>query len=153
VPTLTPANEPPPPPISDSQPPAPPMNDVRDWHPHDPDGRGVVRTAGWVSLAIGAEAALVGIFTGLIMLHDDHVRTQECPNKQCPAGSQGDDANTAIGNLAPWNAGAWIVAAVGIGVGAVLLISTSPSKSEKGQESGSTSVGVAPGGITLRSTF
>jgi hypothetical protein len=150
-----PATMEPMPPAIDQQPPAPNMDDVRTKHA-DPDGRGVLRTAGWVSLALGFEAAGVGILTGLIMLHDQHVRDQDCSNKLCTS-SEGTDANTALGQLAPWNVGAWAVAALGIGAGAVLLLSTSPStsKSDEGKTTTATttSVGVSPGGITLRSTF
>jgi hypothetical protein len=145
MPSAAPTTEPMPPAI-DHQPPPPNMDDVRRKHA-DPDGRGVLRTAGWVSLAVGIEAALVGVFTGLIMLHDQHVRDQNCPNKVCTS-SEGTDANNALSQLAGWNAGAWVVGAVGITAGAILLVTT--SKSDEGK---ATTVGVSPGGITLRSTF
>lgn len=108
------------------------------------------RAAGWVTLAIGAQAAVVAITTSFMMLYDNGVRSDEC-NAQKMCSSRGLDANGRLDALIPWNAGAWAVAVVGIGAGAYLIL-TNPPESQK-----TTAVGVGPDGsgmgLNLRSTF
>jgi hypothetical protein len=108
------------------------------------------RTLGWISVAIGSEAALVAIATSFMMLHEKSVRDAHCDaSKFC--SSEGFDANSSLEALTWWNVGAFGVAAAGLGVGAVLLL-TNPRESER-----TTSIVVAPNGsgagLGLRGTF
>jgi hypothetical protein len=87
------------------------------------------RTYGWVSVGIGAEAAVMAVGTSLMMLHDKSVRDSNC-SAQKICSQTGVDAAQDIGLLGGWNAGAWIVAAAGLGVGGYLLW-RDPSGSER----------------------
>jgi hypothetical protein len=108
------------------------------------------RTLGWISLAIGAEAAVVAVATSFMALHDKNERDANCDaNKVCNATGVND--NSALDSLLGWNAAAYAVAAVGIGAGLVLLLSN-PSDGAK-----QTAVVVSPNGagagVSLRSAF
>jgi hypothetical protein len=107
------------------------------------------RALGWVSVAVGSEAAVVAVATSVRMLQVNGTRNEDCTNKVCsPAGL---DANTQLGQLAPWNVGAWTIAAVGLFAGVYLLL-TNPSDAAL-----HTQVGVAPigsgTGLSLRGSF
>lgn len=106
--------------------------------------------AGWISIGIGGSAALIALGTSIVMLHDKSTRDSDCDaNKGCSAA--GLSANNELGQMVGWNIGAFAVAAVGLGVGAFLIL-TNPSDREMG-----TQVGIAPTGsgtgFVLRSTF
>ncbi|MGH7282109.1 MAG: hypothetical protein ACRELY_11335, partial [Polyangiaceae bacterium] len=90
-----------------------------------------LRAAGWVSLAIGASATVVAIATSGLMLHEQSVRSSDC-NAQKVCSTDGINANNNLSANAPWNAGAWALAAVGTGVG-VFLVLTNPPRSSPGQ--------------------
>ena len=109
-----------------------------------------LRTVGWVSLALGAEAAVVASVTSFMLLHDKGVRDDEC-NAQKVCSPRGLDANSDIGLVAPWNTASWIVAGAGLGAGAVLLLMT---RSDSGPRA---SVAVAPAsaglGVGLHGAF
>lgn len=109
------------------------------------------RVAGWASLAIGSVGLAVALTTSYIMLHDQSVRSSDCPNKVC--GSDGFSANTELQTLTVPNVGAWVVAAVGLGVGAFLVLSNPAPK----KDSGSFAIGVTPNrsgmGLNLQRTF
>jgi hypothetical protein len=108
------------------------------------------RMAGWISLGIGGSAALIALGTSIVMLNDKSARDSNCDASQVcsPAGLA---ANNELGQMVGWNIGAFAVAAVGLGVGAFLVL-TNPSDREMG-----TQVGVAPTGsgtgFVFRSTF
>ncbi|HEY8040388.1 MAG TPA: hypothetical protein VIF15_11370 [Polyangiaceae bacterium] len=109
-------------------------------------GRQHARTLGWISLAVGSEAAVVAVATSFVMLHDQSQRDSNCDaHKVC--SQPGFDANSNLAVMGGWNAGAWVVAAVGLGVGAYLLL-TNPA-----DDTHQTAIGVSPGGLTLRSHF
>ena len=114
------------------------------------DARQERRYAGWISLGIGGAGALIALGTSLWMLKDKSTRDSDCDaNKVCsPSGLA---ANNELGQLVGWNIGAYAVAAVGLGVGAFLIL-TNPSDREMG-----TQVGIAPTGsgtgFVFRSTF
>jgi len=114
------------------------------------DEGSIARGYGWVSVAIGAQAAVVAIATSFIMLHENGLRSDGC-NEQKVCSGTGLDANGKLDALAPWNAGAWAVAVVGVGVGAYLVLSNPPGSSKQ------TAVGVGPNGsgmgLNLRSRF
>jgi hypothetical protein len=84
-----------------------------------------------------------------MMLHDKSVRDSQCNGNVC--SQAGLDANAQLSALAGWNAGAWAVAAVGVGVGAFLVISNPSTGAPK------TAVGIAPNGsgvgLDVRSRF
>jgi hypothetical protein len=110
----------------------------------------VPRAFGWVSVAVGAQAAVIAITTSFMMLYENGVRSDEC-NSQKICSPRGIDANSRIDALAGWNAASWAVAVVGIGAGAYLILSN-PPESQK-----TTAIGVGPDGsgmgLNLRSTF
>jgi hypothetical protein len=108
------------------------------------------RTYGWVSVSLGAEAAVIAIITSAMMLHDNSVREANCDGqKVCtPAGI---DANAGLAQLGTWNAAAWAVALGGLGVGSYLLW-THPveGKSQVGVAVDPVGTGL---GLGVRSTF
>lgn len=114
------------------------------------DNRQMARMWGWMSIGVGGGAALIALGTSIWMLHDKSVRDDNCDaSKVCT--SSGLAANNEMGQLVGWNIGAYAVAAVGLGVGAFLIL-TNPSDKEMG-----TQVGVGPTGsgtgFVLRSSF
>jgi hypothetical protein len=98
-----------------------------------PAGRrsnGSARTIGWISIAVGGEAAVFAIATSVMMLNDKSVRDSGCDaNKVCT--SDGFSANSTLDALAWWNVAAYGVAAAGLGIGTVLLL-TNPRDRESG---------------------
>jgi hypothetical protein len=103
------------------------------------------RTFGWLSLTVGAEAAVVATVTSVIMLDDKSTRSSDC-NAEKVCSSSGFTANTQIGSFAGWNAGAWVVAAAGLGLGSYLLITHPPAKRTP-------ALTLGPGSATLEGTF
>lgn len=102
------------------------------------------RTFGWLGIAVGAEAAVVATVTSVLMLEDKSTRDSGCTAaKVCSSG--GLNANTQIGSLAVWNAGAWILAATGLGIGSYLLITHPPEKRA--------TLSLGPGGVDLTGSF
>ncbi len=119
-----------------------------DAEPQKTESRsdGAARVAGWVVVSVGVEAAVVATVTSFMMLHRDSVRSDNCDaSKHCTEA--GIEANNALRSLGPWNAGAWALAAVGIGVGAWLVLSNPPDDGVR------TAIGVGPGGVGLRGSF
>ena len=114
-------------------------------------GDPVARTHGWIIVGLGAQAGAVAIATSVMMLHQSSVRDREC-DAQKVCSQAGLDANTKLHSLAGWNAGAWTLAAVGLGVGAFIVI-TNPRESAAPR----TAVGLAPNGsglgLDVRSQF
>jgi hypothetical protein len=88
--------------------------------PSQPPSRHNERTFGWLSVAVGAEAAVLAVVTSGMMLHEKSVRDGNC-DAQKVCTQPGFDANRTLGSLGGWNAAAWIVAAAGLGVGGFLL--------------------------------
>jgi hypothetical protein len=111
--------------------------------------RHAARTLGWISISIGAAGGLLALGTSILMLEDNGTRNSNCTNKVC--NTAGFTANGQLSDLGPWNLGAWVVAAAGLGAGAYLLL-TNPSDSSR-----QTQVGVGPtgsgAGLLLRSSF
>jgi hypothetical protein len=124
------------------------------------DSNKTTRYAGWIVVAVGAQSAIFAAVTSVMMLHENSVRSSEC-NAQKVCSSTGLDANNKIDAMAPFNAGSWIVAAAGLGVGAYLVL-TSPPKSDASSTAPSSSpatasIGVGPNGsgmgLNFRSLF
>lgn len=114
------------------------------------DARQRARMDGWILVGIGGASALIAVGTSIFMLHDKSVRDDNCDaNKVC--SSAGLSANNELGQLVGWNIGAWAVAAVGLGVGAFLVL-TNPSDKEMGTQVGVGQTGSGTG-FLLRSTF
>jgi hypothetical protein len=113
-------------------------------------GDAIPRAVGWFSLSFGITAGIVALGTSIMMLQQAKIRNDDCVNKVCSA--DGLNANGQLDGLAGWNVASYIAAGVGIGVGAILLITT--SKRDHDRE---TAIGVTPNGggagLTLRSTF
>ncbi len=131
--------QPPPPPVVAKPPPASEHHD-----------RQMNRALGWVAVSIGSVAGVVALGTSYLMLQAQSDRNGGC-DAQHTCTQAGLDANARLGQLAGWNAGAWIVAAAGIGTGVFLLL-TNPSDAALG-----TQVGLAPSGsgmgVALRRGF
>jgi hypothetical protein len=66
------------------------------------DGR-TARTFGWVSIAVGAEAAVVALVTSALMLNEKSTRDSEC-NAQKVCSQDGLSANSSLASLGGWNA-------------------------------------------------
>ena len=113
------------------------------------DSGGAARTIGWVSIAVGSEAAIVAGVTSFMVLHEKGVRDDNC-NAQKVCNATGIEANGTMDTLLGWNAAAWVVAIAGIGAGTALIL-THPVKDH------SVAVGVSPtaGGMAVgvRGTF
>ncbi len=130
------------------------------------------RDRGWVFVAVGSAAGVVALGTGLLMLTNMSTRSSNCSDaKVCNA--DGYNANTQIGNLGGVNAAAFGIAAVGIGVGAFLVLShplkrgeektTEPkaknaaTRDSRDTTSGSTALGISPTGsgigLNLKGSF
>lgn len=107
------------------------------------------RALGWYSIGLGAGAAIVAIGTSIMMLHQANVRDNDC-NAAKVCSADGITAAQQLDALAGWNVGAYIVAAVGIGLGTILVL-TNPTDGRQ------TALSVSPNGsgagLTLRSTF
>jgi hypothetical protein len=108
------------------------------------------RTIGWFSIGIGASAALIAIGTSIMMLNQLSIRNSDC-NAQKLCTADGLTANSQLQGLGGWNTGSYVVAAVGLALGAYLVI-TNPAKSKD-----ETAIGVSPtnsgAAFSLRSTF
>lgn len=108
------------------------------------------RDVGWISIGIGATAAVGAIVTSIMALHDDSVRKAHC-DAQHVCDAEGFGANSQLGSILGFNAAAWAVAAVGIGVGLALVLTHPVNGSNE------TAVVVSPNGsgagVSLRSTF
>lgn len=103
------------------------------------------RTAGWVLVGVGVQAGVIGAGTGVLMLDANATRDDACDaNKVC--SQEGIDANARLRNLAPWNAGAFVVSGLAL-AGGLFLVLTNPRQR--------TTVGIAPGpsGAALRAEF
>jgi len=60
------------------------------------------------------------VATSVMMLHDKSARDSNC-NAEKVCSPAGLDANQDIGLLSGWNAGAWVLAAAGLGIGGYLV--------------------------------
>jgi hypothetical protein len=94
--------------------------------PEPPRHARPLRTVGWISLAIGAEAAVVASATSIMLLHEKSVRDSEC-SAQKVCSQRGFEANGTIASLVAWNTASWAVMAAGLGAGAVLLLTGRPA--------------------------
>jgi hypothetical protein len=131
--------------VPDTPPPSENSQETRSHETSPHYERQMNRVWGWVSVAIGTESLGLAVATSVMMLHQNDLRKQDCTDKVCSVA--GINANKEIDSLAPWNVGAWVLAAAGLGVGTFLLLSN-PSDKELGVQ-----VGVSPGGMLVRGAF
>ncbi len=104
------------------------------------------RTVGWISIAVGAEAAIVAGITSGMIINWKTERDAECnAAKQC--SSNGLNANAEISAVSGWNAAAWVLAAAGLGAGTFIIL-THPLPRER--QFGLT---LAPGGAAGLGAF
>lgn len=118
-----------------------------------PPARGMGRTWGFITLAVGAEAAAVAIVSSFLVLREDVIRGNGC-NAQNVCSHAALDANTKIDGLLGWNTAAWVAAAVGLSAGAYLVI-TNPADAPYAPRT--TAIGVGPNGsgvgLNMQGTF
>lgn len=108
------------------------------------------RTIGWIIVSVGAEAAFVALATSTVILHDRISRADGCDaQKVCTTAGFG--ANAQIGSLVGWNAGAWVMAIAGAGVGTYLVLANPPHQDGRA-EVGVTSTGTGVA-LSLRGSF
>lgn len=131
--------------MPDTPPPSENSQQTRSHESSPHHDRQMNRVWGWVSIAIGAESLGLAAATSVMMLHQSDLRKQDCTDKVC--STAGLNANKELDSLAPWNVGAWVLAAAGLGVGTFLILSN-PSDKELGVQ-----VGVSPGGMLVRGAF
>jgi len=121
----------------------------------------ITRYAGWVVVAVGAQAAIFATATSILMLHENSVRNDDC-NAQKVCSSDGLQANTKLGEAGGFNAATWIVAAAGLGVGAYLVLTSPPSADGPAKSSSkpppsspppSAAIGVGPNGSGMGFNF
>jgi hypothetical protein len=103
-----------------------------------------LRTIGWISIAVGAEAAVAGIVTSAMALHEKGVRDSNC-NAQKVCKQVGMDANATLATLFGWNTASWIVAVAGLGVGTALVVTNPRIKNDQI----ALTVAPTPGGAAL----
>jgi hypothetical protein len=108
------------------------------------------RVLGWVSLSVGAEAAVVAVVTSVIIEHQKSIRDDGC-NAQKVCNLNGFNAANTISTITPWNTATWFVAAAGLGAGTVLLLISQPRSEQR------TAITLSPESsglqLGLRSTF
>lgn len=80
------------------------------------------RVAAWTSIGVGAVGLAVGTVFGVLALSTKSTLDRDCVNKACPASSQSDV--NALGTRATVSTVGFGVGIVGIGVGAVLLLTS-----------------------------
>jgi hypothetical protein len=133
---------------------APPPNgaeqtDSTDGSDPGRDPHRMRRVLGWVSLTIGAEAAVIAVATSLLIEHQKSLRDDNC-NAQKVCNAEGFGAVGTIDTIIPWNTGSWFVAGIGLGAGAILLVISQPEKRQ-------TAITLSPGssglGLGVRSSF
>jgi hypothetical protein len=85
------------------------------------------RTLGWVVGGIGLAGVGTAVATGILLVDKKSKVETSCPNKVC-LNQDGIDAAASGKTLLVVNTAAWIVGAVGLGVGGYLLLSPSSSR-------------------------
>ncbi|MEB2313550.1 MAG: hypothetical protein OZ921_03590 [Sorangiineae bacterium] len=103
------------------------------------------RTAGYVVGAVGVAGVAVGAITGLMVLGKKSVADNNCDDaKRCnQTGADAADAGRTLGAVSTTG---FIVGAVGLGLGAYLVLSSGPS----GEATSALSTEPLPGGAGLR---
>jgi hypothetical protein len=106
------------------------------------------RTLGWVALGVGAAGVVVGGVTGVIALGKKADLEDRCPERSCP--QQAWEDNDSYDRLRTISTIGFVVGAVGIGTGGVLLWTTpSPSSSRTAR----LALRATPGRVTIAGEF
>ena len=92
-----------------------------------PSGSSTPRTIGWIALGTGAAGFAVAGITGLMLLGQRSTVQSHCDIAKRECDQEGLDAASSGSTLLPINAVAWIIGAVGVGIGGVLLLTSSSS--------------------------
>jgi hypothetical protein len=124
---------------------SPPPADKESEH----KARQMNRVWGLTFLSVGIDGAILAVVTSGMMLHQASVRSSNCADKVC--NTDGIAANGKLHDMAPWNAGGWVAAVVGIPVGAYLLL-TNPTDKALHAEVGAGPTG-SGSGLILRGGF
>lgn len=98
---------------------------LRDEGPRDVETSSGGSTLGWVLGGIGVAGLAVATVTGVMILGKNSTASSHCENNLCDA--EGMDAAQGGKDLIPINTVAWAVGVVGVGSGAVLLLTSGPS--------------------------
>jgi hypothetical protein len=112
------------------------------------------RIWGYAGIAIGGVALVGAVVSSFMLLHQKGVVNDNCNGaSQCNAVGLGETG--AIHQTVPFNDATWIVAAVGLIGGGVLLLTSQPESDDASHKSTALTVAPAPGGASLglRSTF
>jgi hypothetical protein len=109
------------------------------------------RFLGWAVLSVGVEAAIVAVATSIMIEYQKGIRDNHCDDQKV-CDSRGKGAANTIDSIVPWNTGAWITAAIGVGAGLTLVL-VSPRK--EGEQETAITVSPTPSGagLTLRGGF
>jgi hypothetical protein len=106
------------------------------------------RTLGWVALGVGAAGVVVGGVTGVIALGKKTDLEDRCPERSCPQPAWED--NDSYDRLRTTSTIGFVVGAVGIATGSILLWTTaSPSSSPTAR----LALRATPGRVTIAGEF
>jgi hypothetical protein len=109
--------------IVDSAPPPPP--DARPA-PQATSSGSARRTASYILGGVGVAGLAVATVSGIIIISDKTIANRECPNGSCTT-TEGANAAREGANLFPVNWVGWGAAAIGLGAGAYLFLTSSDS--------------------------
>jgi hypothetical protein len=93
-------------------------------HPPEPPSS-ALRTTGFIALGVGALGILAGVGTAIGLAANDAHIDAECPDLACT--SEGLDAVETSRALFPVNTASFIVGAIGLAVGAPIVLATGSS--------------------------
>jgi len=99
---------------------------------HGSESAAAQRTWGFVALGVGAAGIGVGVVTGLMAAERHDSAEERCPANRCAQGSAGAEDVDAFRSLRTASLAAYITGAVGIGLGATLLITAPPKPKSAG---------------------
>jgi hypothetical protein len=112
------------------------------------------RIWGYAGIAIGSLALAGAVVSSFMLLHQKGVLNDNC-NGANLCNATGLAETGAVNQTVPFNDATWIVAAVGLIGGGILLLTSQPDSDDASHKSTALTVAPAPGGASLglRSTF
>jgi hypothetical protein len=119
-----------------------------------PDPHRTRRIWGYAGIAIGGAAAVLAGVTSFMLIHQKSVLDDNC-NAQKLCNATGLAETGAVVQTVPINNVAWVVAAVGLIGGGIVLLTSQPESSKDSGKSTALTVAPNAGGasVGLRSTF